>query len=350
MILAVQDDQESGNWSGDVDGSTWNTRGWTLQERALSTRSVHFCKNKMYFECRGCRRSEENEPFPEYRPFSMWPRNESWMQDSPLTKDEASKLRRNKLYNQWISTVTNYTQRNLTKLSDRLPAIQSTAAEMASSTRDTYLSFAGMWKNNLQRDLLWQVKDGPTARPHSYIAPTWSWASVNAKVHWSQTVVHRNEDLDSLSKASFEVVDAEEHEFTANKCKLFCRGFLQSLAFIAEVNEDERWTYFSRAILPYDLYIHAPSPLANLSLDQNLFLDDLRSFSTLTERDFAVDHGRFIKFAEGRLDLDNKDLLTFSSDPFFYLHVDSSRSPSGLILQDGAGGFKRVGVASVRLG
>ncbi|KIN03019.1 hypothetical protein OIDMADRAFT_97469, partial [Oidiodendron maius Zn] len=37
---------------GDVDRSRWNTRGWTMQERSLSTRSVHFCKNKIYFECR----------------------------------------------------------------------------------------------------------------------------------------------------------------------------------------------------------------------------------------------------------------------------------------------------------
>ena len=76
MILCDQDSSDIGNWSSDLEGSSWNKRGWTLQERSVSTRMLHFCNTKLYFECRGCLKSEENEPLERYKPrtFEMWPR------------------------------------------------------------------------------------------------------------------------------------------------------------------------------------------------------------------------------------------------------------------------------------
>lgn len=281
----------------------------------------------------------------QYRPFTLWPRNESWMQNSTLNPEETESERNIQLYKNWTSTVTNYTQRNLTVSSDKLPAIRSTAAEMSSSINDTYLSFAGMWEKNLQFDLLWQVKDGPTSRPVSFIAPTWSWASVTAKVHWDLIAVPPRNIHKSLNKASFEVIYARQDEDTPSKCILSCNAFLQPLAFINEVHEDERWTYSTRATLPVDLFIEAPSMEAG---------DSLRAVSQCQKTrdlDLAIDQGWVVKFAEGRLDLDNNDYLTSTSDPLFYLHVDSSCSPSGLILRVNgdvlAGGYHRVGVASV---
>lgn len=323
-----------------MDGSVWNTRGWTLQERSLSTRSIHFCKNKMYFECRNFRLSEENEPFPAYRQFSMWPRNEEWMQtpNSP----EIETAQKDKLYTLWRSTVTNYTQRNLTKGSDKLPAIQSTASQMASSIDDEYISAAGMWTNNLIHDLRWQVKDGMTSRPEEYRAPTWSWASVDAKIRWNQIPVKPYEELASLKEASCRVLSSYHHFRNQLECALEVKGFVQPLAFINEVDEDDRWIYFSRATMPYDLYIHATNPTLSQTEAQET------SFATNQERYSAINNGEVIKFAEGRLDLDNKDHMVFSSFKLFYLHLTSAESPSGLILEArNMARWKRVGVASL---
>jgi hypothetical protein len=79
FILSAFDDAEGGTARGDIESSLWNRRGWTCQERKLSTRMLHFCKDKLYFECRTCLKSEENEP-TDSRPFHLWPRNEDWMQ------------------------------------------------------------------------------------------------------------------------------------------------------------------------------------------------------------------------------------------------------------------------------
>ena len=39
------------DFSGDVDGSEINSRGWVLQERALARRTIHFTANQTYWEC-----------------------------------------------------------------------------------------------------------------------------------------------------------------------------------------------------------------------------------------------------------------------------------------------------------
>ncbi len=39
------------NFHTDVEQATLNTRGWVLQERALSRRTIHFASNQIYWEC-----------------------------------------------------------------------------------------------------------------------------------------------------------------------------------------------------------------------------------------------------------------------------------------------------------
>jgi hypothetical protein len=124
FILSTYDDAEAETWWGDVNSCPWNSRGWTHQERSLSTRMLHFCKNKLYFECRTCLRSEENEPLDSNRGFQLWPRYEDWMEpSSDLRSENAHSPLQAKMYDIWTSTVKEYTKRSLTKDLDKLPAI-----------------------------------------------------------------------------------------------------------------------------------------------------------------------------------------------------------------------------------
>lgn len=342
MILVAQDDVESGNWSGDVEGSLWNTRGWTMQERNLATRMIHFCQNKLYFECRSYQKTEENEQLRDYRTFSMWPRNEEWMQHSQEDPGRATDtLRHNKLYDLWRRNVTVYTQRHLTKGSDKLPAIQSTASEMSATINDRYLPFAGMWERNLENELLWQVNHGPTARPEPYRAPTWSWASLDAKIQWSKNYLRPQPETSWVHRTSFEVLGVSHSDNGCEEGVLTIKGFLQPIAFINACDDDERWIHFTRVTFPYDLFIPDPS---GFSVEVPL------PISTLQERDITISKGQVIKFAEGRLDLDDTDDLTTSRKNFFYLHVNHNYRTTGLILEEvegEAGMYKRVGVASL---
>lgn len=348
FILSAFDDAEAGAWVGDIEGSLWNRRGWTCQERKLSTRMLHFCKNKLYFECRACLRSEENEPLNDSRQFQLWPRNEDWMQKSTdSVSPDADSMLKGKMYKLWTKGVTEYTQRLLTKDSDKLPAIQSIAAEMSTTISDIYIPSAGMWEGNLQHDLLWQVIDGPTYTPIKYRAPTWSWASLDARILWKELHVHPKKSHSSLSRASFEVLEIADLDFEDTpRAFLKVKACLKPLAFMIECGYEDRWVFGSRGVFPYDIFISTSSPAQ----------PDPPEFSTppwplsLTDRDTAIEQGQFTKFAEGHLDLDDKDGLTSSRRTLYYMHIDNACRPSGLILEsveDVDGMWKRVGVAAV---
>lgn len=78
------------------------------------------------------------------------------------------------LYNKWEKFVEEFTSRELTVPTDRLPAISGIAAKRQLETGDQYL--AGLGKNNLKNELLWRVKD--SGKSHRMLdppnAPTWS--------------------------------------------------------------------------------------------------------------------------------------------------------------------------------
>jgi hypothetical protein len=371
FILSPSDDRDVGVWLGDIDDRPWSSRGWTFQgmwlqiktslslkskadhvlnlakERSLSTRLLYFCSRKLYFECRGCTQSEESEPI-KFREHELWPRNEDWMKSAiDSTSQQAASPFKIKMYKFWTDAVTKYTRRQLTKEFDKLPAIQSIAAEMSTTIEDTYVAFAGMWKGNLKRDLLWQVRDGPTSISAKYRAPSWSWASLDAKIYWHQGFGDLKLSQSTVSPAPFDVLDIADIDVTTGESHaLKIKARIKLLAFIMETYHDERWVKGVRITFPYDLFIptsklaqhgqHMPSP----------------SKLTIGEKDTAVEQGYFSKFAEGRLDLDDRDGLTGSQRSLVYLHVDHLSSPSGLILEsidNRKDTWKRVGIATVFL-
>lgn len=88
----------------------------------------------------------------------------------------------------WHDIVSEYSRRALTFATDALPALSGLAAEWndASGRRGEHLDYlAGLWRNSLQRDILWKYKDiVDTERSADYLAPTWSWASHRRTVGW----------------------------------------------------------------------------------------------------------------------------------------------------------------------
>jgi hypothetical protein len=80
--------------------------------------------------------------------------------------------------------VSSYTQRGLSKPSDRPIAILGLAQYLESLTREglkqKYL--AGLWRLTLERSLLWYVTLGVATRSLDARAPTWSWLSVQGGI------------------------------------------------------------------------------------------------------------------------------------------------------------------------
>ncbi|KAK2766117.1 hypothetical protein FQN54_007632 [Arachnomyces sp. PD_36] len=180
-----------------------NTRGWTFQERVLAPRILHFNRSEFAWEC------------PERLACECQPTSTSWdkksrfkalFADSRLRKAQASfgKDGRTDIL-LWMHFVEEFTRRKLSYSTDTLYALSGLADYMAAATGSEY--YCGIWKEQLAEFLMWTVDYGssPSAsgeirgaaqpfrfppsthssnpqilpkRHKSYLAPSWSWASV----------------------------------------------------------------------------------------------------------------------------------------------------------------------------
>lgn len=167
-----------------------NRRAWALQERLLSTRIVHYGNQEIFWEClSGTARQGSAVEFTERLDVSSIVTSEGEDFKRILTYLMTNGLKEShEIPPIWYRLVTQYSRRQLTRASDRLPAISGLASTMHDATRHTYL--AGIWKEDLQ-DLLWfsnrdfyHKKDSSGAlselsdKEYGYQAPSWSWASI----------------------------------------------------------------------------------------------------------------------------------------------------------------------------
>jgi hypothetical protein len=200
FITARYMETRSGSWlDRDVDNTTWNARGWTLQERHLSRRIIHFSKSQIFWECRRgfmseCGQRILNLPYSITRAYGP---NDSSDDSEPESCDAYEVVSldaelqttvetplvviRTGLYNYWFQVLADYSRRKLTYASDKFPAISGLVKEVnawhldITQREDQYV--AGIWIGALADCLLWMPED-PMAMsdPGIYRAPSWSWA------------------------------------------------------------------------------------------------------------------------------------------------------------------------------
>jgi hypothetical protein len=76
--------------------------------------------------------------------------------------------------------IENYSRCKLTLQSDKLVAVAGLARLLQAEHGGVYV--AGLWKEDIESQLCWKTR-GPGRRSSSpYIAPTWSWASINGAI------------------------------------------------------------------------------------------------------------------------------------------------------------------------
>lgn len=87
-------------------------------------------------------------------------------------------------FSMWGQLVERFSPGHLTYATDKLIALSAIASEMQGYIKSEYL--AGMWRQHLAYQLLWEVRGVQWlvrhGRPKEYIAPSWSWASVVGSV------------------------------------------------------------------------------------------------------------------------------------------------------------------------
>lgn len=177
-------------------------RAWTLQEHVLSPRTLIYGA-RMIWRCNHRQVSHGGIHDWSFEPHHSQDR--VFSQTLPAKHEEDAGFR-NRVYQSWYSLVNDYTRRELSIPSDKLPALAGIVQEMARLTGDIYL--AGLWKTNLLHDLMWSLHASTKYRYSSvWRAPSWSWASVDNTVRYGRI------DADAIPLASVircEVVPASE--------------------------------------------------------------------------------------------------------------------------------------------
>jgi hypothetical protein len=166
-------------------------RGWTLQERLLSGRTIEFGSRQTRWICQesnykdryseGWRqRAEYDQVSQDHLEFFQIygiTNYEAKNSAQPTTDKETSE----KLIDRWNKIVELYTRRKLGMSTDRALAISGIAEAFGRQLHDEYR--AGIWTSTFHTELLWQIdRDKTCRRPVTYQGPSWSWVSVNGPV------------------------------------------------------------------------------------------------------------------------------------------------------------------------
>jgi hypothetical protein len=153
-------------------------RGWTLQERVLSRRTLHYSDQQMFFECNKAYHGEDGL-FLHARFDTIHQKIKASDIDLKGIHSEGQALTsKDSLLKLWYRLLWIYGERKLSKPSDKLPAISGIASIFAKRLKDQYL--AGLWKSDLVVGLSWEGLH--CKRVGEYRAPSWSWASVDGTI------------------------------------------------------------------------------------------------------------------------------------------------------------------------
>lgn len=151
-------------------------RGWALQEAVLSQRLVTFGTTEISWECSCC----------TYR--------ETVLRVLPKQTASTSVLgTASEIFSSWATLVQEYSRRNLTFQTDKLPAISGLAAVISQALGHEF--HYGIWKHKAHHMLMWKHvgqkhEHGMSfSRQNSSRAPTWSWASVDGGVEFLKGAV-----------------------------------------------------------------------------------------------------------------------------------------------------------------
>jgi hypothetical protein len=177
-------------WEQEIVEAPLNRRGWVLQERLLAPRVLSFGAHQLYWECK---EFSASETCPEGLPKAM--RGAHMKQNWDLLHARLAEDGSVGLYIAWRYCVGEYSKCKLTNASDKLVALSGIAKIIHERLggQDTYL--AGLWKSRLKWHLLWETQSNtdPFPRTAPCRAPTWSWASLEGEITFSDPA---NDDVE----------------------------------------------------------------------------------------------------------------------------------------------------------
>jgi Heterokaryon incompatibility protein (HET) len=157
-------------------------RAWTLQEQVLSSRVLVYSSWQVWWECLEVKKCDRGNPYNigtttfigDYPLNGMMEHIEQTSRDSNNDPDV--------LWNAWKQLIGNYSARDLSIATDKLPAVSGLASRFSRLWGCAY--YAGLWECMLVEGLNWYVFEPLAFRLEEYCAPSWSWASAIGAIVW----------------------------------------------------------------------------------------------------------------------------------------------------------------------
>lgn len=160
-----------------VQNSKWNDRAWTFQERFLSRRRLFFDEGQVYGNCCKERWSDNTDGYRE----EDWMKTAYWqdegLNDTFVDENEDSLA-------VCTGPLQQYTPRSLTFQEDILNAFAGVGNILRSRLNTDML--CGHPKKFLLESLIWIPGDDGGKRRHLADIPSWSWASWEDGVEWTE--------------------------------------------------------------------------------------------------------------------------------------------------------------------
>lgn len=166
------------DFDNDVEQGELNKRGWVLQERALSCRTIHFTETQTYWECG---KGIKCETFTKTEN-----RKAAFLGDSNFPHSvEAFKHGRQIQHYQGL--YERYSSLGLSNQEDRPVAIAGLEQRLMTALKST--GGYGIFQSNFHRDLLWHRQHGrPTLERikfgKSVQVPSWSWMAFGGEIRY----------------------------------------------------------------------------------------------------------------------------------------------------------------------
>jgi hypothetical protein len=176
-------------------------------------------------------------------------RHQEWERLFELFK---SRKETSELSRQFRKLVEQYSALELTRATDRLPALSGLCKKKIAPRRGEYV--AGLWHDSLVFDLLWRVESlqpqSNCNRPEFFPRPSWSWISVPGSVkYWTDIESFLPTSLESLSREAAMNAHLHQRKPIYIKHHVKIRGKNE----FGEVSEAALWIigYSASAILEY---------------------------------------------------------------------------------------------------
>ncbi|KAJ4390556.1 hypothetical protein N0V93_004152 [Gnomoniopsis smithogilvyi] len=184
-------------WETEITQAPLNQRAWVVQERILAPRTLYFCKNQLFWECRqlhACETLPGGLPSGLLSGINVEPNQletapiKSFERSIRLLQEAASRNRESELeqpdglpqyrsvYDIWNDILLAYVRCSLTKDEDKLVALSGVAKDFARAVGDEYL--AGLWRRNFVNELLWLVGGGAVGGSSTFRAAVYISCSV----------------------------------------------------------------------------------------------------------------------------------------------------------------------------